>query len=100
MHEHQQLPGLTALAKQTKTLTKQYPLLGNCWALQGMIKSQQASVESGLGGLRLAKQTKDMLQKALPINPYVFYNVAYAELGWLYHLTPGGPFASGSDKMV
>jgi hypothetical protein len=65
-----------------------------------MFKSQQASLESGLAGLRLAKQAKDMLQKALPIDPYVFYGVSYAELGWLYHLTPGWPFSFGSDKMA
>jgi tetratricopeptide (TPR) repeat protein len=100
VHEDQQLPELTALAKQAKTLTKHYPLLAVCWALQGMIKSQQTSVKSGLGGLRLAKQAKDMLQKALSIDPYVFYGVAYAELGWLYHRTPGWPFSLGSDKMA
>jgi tetratricopeptide (TPR) repeat protein len=100
VHEDQQLPELTALAKQAETLTKQYPLLADVWALQGMIKSQQASLESGLGGLRLAKQAKDLLQKALSIDPYVFYGVAYAELGWLYHRTPGWPFSFGSDKMA
>jgi hypothetical protein len=72
VHKHQQHLELTALAEQAETLTKQYPLLADCWALRGIIKSQQASVESGFGGLRLAKQAKDILQKALSIDAYVF----------------------------
>jgi Tfp pilus assembly protein PilF len=94
------LPKLITLANQTETLTKQYPLLADGWALQGMIKAQQARLMSGLEGLKLAKQAKNMLQKALSIDPYVFYGVAYAELGWLYHSTPGWPFSFGSDKMA
>jgi Tfp pilus assembly protein PilF len=95
-----QLPTLTTLANQTETLTKQYPLFADCWALQGMITAHQARLVSGLEGLKLAKQAKNMLQKALTIDPYVFYGVAYAELGWLYHRTPGWPFSFGSDKMA
>ncbi|AGH42249.1 hypothetical protein [Paraglaciecola psychrophila] len=100
VHEDQQLSELTALAKKAETLTKQYPLPADCWALQGMTKSQQANVESGFGGLRLVKQAKDMLQKTLSIDTYIFYGVAYAELSWLYHRTPGWPFSFGSDKMA
>tara|TARA_R110002167_G_scaffold153288_1_gene347437 strand:+ start:3151 stop:3828 length:678 start_codon:yes stop_codon:yes gene_type:complete len=94
------LPKLVTLANQAETLTKQYPLVPDCWALLGMIKAQQASLVSGLEGLKLAKQAKDMLQNALSLDPYVFYGVAYAELGWLYHRTPGWPFSFGSDKMA
>jgi tetratricopeptide (TPR) repeat protein len=94
------LPKLVSLANQAEMLTKQHPLVPDCWALQGMIKAQQASLVSGLEGLKLAKQAKDMLQNALSLDPYVFYGVAYAELGWLYHRTPGWPFSFGSDKMA
>jgi tetratricopeptide (TPR) repeat protein len=94
------LPKLTDLANQAETLTKQHPLIAERWALQGMIKAQQAHLVSGLGGLKLAKQAKDMLQKALSLDPYVFYGVAYAELGWLYHRTPSWPFSFGSDNMA
>jgi hypothetical protein len=97
---NQHLSKLTTLAVQAESLTKQYPLVADCWALQGMIKAHQASLVSGLEGLKLAKQAKDTLQKALSINPYVFYGLAYAELGWLYHRTPGWPFSFGSDKMA
>lgn len=95
-----QLPKLSILAKQAKTLTKQYPLVPDCWALQGMILAQQASLVNGVEGLKLAEQAKNNLQQALSIDPYVFYGVAYAELGWLYHSTPGWPFSFGSDKMA
>ena len=94
------LSKLVTLAIQAETLTKQYPLIPDFWALLGMIRAQQASLVSGLEGLKLAKQAKDMLQNALSLDPYVFYGVAYAELGWLYHRTPGWPFSFGSDKMA
>lgn len=94
------LDKLTSLANQAKTLTKQHPLVADCWALQGMIYAQQADLVSGLEGLKMAKQAKDMLQKALSLDPYVFYGEVYAELGWLYHRTPGWPISFGSDKMA
>ncbi|WP_198556611.1 hypothetical protein [Paraglaciecola sp. MB-3u-78] len=97
---HEQLPKLITLSNHAEILTKQYPLCADGWALQGMIKAQQARLVSGLEGLKLAKQAKNMLQKALSIDPSVFYGVAYAELGWLYHRTPGWPFSFGSDKMA
>jgi tetratricopeptide (TPR) repeat protein len=100
VQSNEQRSKLTTLANQAETLTKKYPLVADCWALQGMINAQQASLLNGLEGLKLAKQAKDLLQKALSIDPYVFYGVAYAELGWLYHRTPGWPFSFGSDKMA
>jgi hypothetical protein len=32
--ENESLPKLITLANQTETLTKQYPLVADCWALQ------------------------------------------------------------------
>lgn len=96
----EQLDKLTSLANQAETLLKQHPQVADCWALQGMISAQQANLVSGLAGLKMAKQAKDLLQKALSLDPYVFYGEAYAELGWLYHSTPGWPISFGSDKMA
>ncbi|MFQ3192542.1 MAG: hypothetical protein ACI936_003694 [Paraglaciecola sp.] len=88
MQTNEPPPKLTALANQIETLAKEYLLSADLKALQGMIKAQQAS----LGGLKLAKQANDMFQNALSTDPYVFYDVTYAELGWLYHCTPGWRF--------
>jgi len=100
VEQNPQLSQITALTRQAKTLVARYPEIAECLALQGMIQAQESSLAKGLEGLNLAKQAKDKLQRALSIDPYVFYGVAYAELGWLYHRTPGWPFSFGSDKMA
>ena len=95
-----QLEQYPQLISQANNLTLQFPDMAESWALSGMIKSHYAEKAGGLPGLKSAKQAREELQYSLSVDPYVFYGVAYAELGYLYQKTPGWPISFGSEKMA
>ena len=95
-----QLRQYQQLISEANELTQEFPEMAESWALSGMIKSHYADKVSGLPGLKSAKQARKELQHALTVDPYVFYGVACAELGFLYQKTPGWPISFGSGKMA
>lgn len=88
------------LIGQAEQLRRSHTNIAESWALSGMIKSHHAEKTGGLEGLKSAKQARKELQKALSLDPYVFYGNTYAELGSLYFRTPSWPFSFGSEKMA
>jgi tetratricopeptide (TPR) repeat protein len=85
---------------RAQSLSKQNPTNPQAWALSGQIKAFYASQIPSIEGLKMAKQARDDLQYALSLDPRVFPHQTYAELGYLYHNTPGWPFSFGSQSMA
>ncbi|MGO4893015.1 hypothetical protein [Flavobacterium sp. W21_SRS_FM6] len=91
---------LQQFVKDAQILSKQNPNDPQASAISGLIKAFYASQFPGIEGLKLAKQARDELQHALRLDPLVFAELTYAELGHLYHNTPGWPFSFGSQPMA
>jgi tetratricopeptide (TPR) repeat protein len=93
-------PLIQGFVKRAHTLSIQHPENPQAWALSGLIKAFYASQVPSIEGLKVAKQARDELQYALSLDPHVFAELTYAELGYLYHNTPGWPFSFGSQPMA
>ena len=91
---------LVTFVKQAQQLCRDQPDNPQACALSGIIKGHYASQVDKLQSLKFAKQARNDLQHALSLEPTVFDGEAYAELGMLYHLTPGWPFSFGSQPMA
>lgn len=91
---------LQQFVKNAQNLTKLEPDNACAWALSGLIKAFYASQVPNIEGLKMAKQGRDELQHALSLDSQVFAEFTYAELGYLYHNTPGWPFSFGSQPMA
>lgn len=102
LFETQVLPKLQlqSFVKRAQILCKEQPNNPDACALCGMIEAFYASQISNLEGLKAAKRARDELQHALSIDANVFNGDVYAELGMLYHRTPGWPFSFGSQVMA
>ena len=91
---------LLSFVKQAQQLCTNLPDDPQACALSGMIKRYYAGQVDKLQSLKFAKQARNELQQALALNPKVYDGEAYAELGMLYHQTPGWPFSFGSQPMA
>lgn len=65
---------------------------------RGIIKSSLAGAKGGLSALKLAKDSRHDLEKALGQDDKALEGSAYTSLGTLYHKVPGWPIGFGDDK--
>jgi tetratricopeptide (TPR) repeat protein len=63
----------------------------------GIIMASYAGAKGGLGGLKLAKDAKAALERALELDPKALSGSAYTSLGSLYYQVPGWPIGFGSE---
>ncbi|KXI30336.1 tetratricopeptide repeat protein [Paraglaciecola hydrolytica] len=91
---------LGSLVKQAQQLCQDHVDNPQACALSGIMQTHYATQVNHLQGLKVAKQARDDLQHALSLDPLVYRGEAYAELGTLYHQTPGWPFSFGSQVMA
>lgn len=62
----------------------------------GIITASEAGLRGGLGGLGLAREAKDLLERAEAINPRALNGAALTSLGSLYAQVPGAPIGFGN----
>lgn len=62
----------------------------------GIITASEAGLRGGLGGLRLAKEARNLLQRAETIDPRALHGSALTSLGSLYAQVPGAPIGFGN----
>ncbi len=86
------------LVHQAEKVTKEYPEQAAAWIWSGIIKSTYAGAKGGLGALKLAKQSKKDLEKAMELDADALQGSAYASLGTLYFSVPGWPAGFGDDE--
>jgi len=78
-------------------VTQQYPDAAAAWIWSGIIKSTYAGAKGGLGALKIAKQSKADLEKAMELDAEALQGSAYTSLGTLYFSVPGWPVGFGDD---
>ena len=87
-----------ALVEAANAVTAKYPDSAPAYIWSGIIKSTCAGAKGGLGALKLAKQSKADLEKAMELDADALQGSAYTSLGTLYFSVPGWPVGFGDDK--
>ena len=93
-----QITEFETLIEAAANVTQQYPDAAAAWIWSGIIKSTYAGAKGGLGALKVAKQSKADLEKAMKLEPDALQGSAYTSLGTLYFSVPGWPVGFGDDE--
>jgi tetratricopeptide (TPR) repeat protein len=86
------------LLDKTALLKKQHPNAAEPIFWEAVIKATSADNQSAISALSLVVEAKDLLQKAISINPYTMDGSAYVTLGTLYYMVPKWPIAFGDEE--
>lgn len=87
-----------ALVEAVDNVTQKYPDEAAAWIWSGIIKSTYAGAKGGLGALKIARQSREDLEKALQLDADALQGSAYTSLGTLYYSVPGWPVGFGDDE--
>lgn len=88
---------LEALASDAAALAQRFPGDADVLTWHGIVLASQARAEGGLDALGLAKEAREVLERAIEIDPRGSNASAYVTLGALYHRAPGWPLAFGDS---
>jgi tetratricopeptide (TPR) repeat protein len=83
------------LAAEADSLVAEFPNRAEPLVWDAIITATEAGAKGGLGGLSLAKDARQMLERAEKINPTVLGGSVYTSLGSLYSQVPGFPVGFG-----
>jgi hypothetical protein len=86
------------LLDRTQQLAAQYPNDAGVIYWQALIKAAAADHQSPMTALQTVRDVRNLLTKAIAINPQVMNGAAYIVLGTLYDKVPGWPIAFGNDN--
>ncbi len=86
------------LLGQADSLARQFPKSAEPLFWQAVIKATYADQQDGLSALKAVNEAKDLLVKAITINPKTMDGSAYVTLGTLYYMVPGWPIAFGDNN--
>ncbi|MGR8932773.1 MAG: hypothetical protein ACU837_00100 [Gammaproteobacteria bacterium] len=86
------------LLARTETLAQHYPNNAEPLIWQAIIVSTRASVQNGFSALGAIHQARDLLLRAIRLNPAAMSGSAFVNLGSLYYRVPGWPIAFGDDE--
>ena len=94
----QQEPVLKALSEEAHQVTAANPGAPEAMIWEAIILSTYAKAKGGLGALKLAEKSRDLLLAAEKINPNALNGSIYTSLGSLYYKVPGWPIGFGDKK--
>lgn len=94
----QQEPALKALSEEAHQVTAANPGAPEPMIWEAIILSTYAKAKGGLGALKLAEKSRDLLLAAEKINPNALNGSIYTSLGSLYYKVPGWPIGFGDKK--
>lgn len=83
------------LLEKTINLAKQYPSKAEPLILEAIIKASSADNQDAVTALNAIHEARDLLLKAIEINPGAMDGSAYVTLGTLYYMAPQWPIAFG-----
>lgn len=101
-HINYEVPQATRLAEmarlndQADTIVAASPNRAEPLIWSAIITASEAGLRGGLGGLRLAREAKALLERAEAINPRALNGSALTSLGSLYAQVPGAPIGFGN----
>lgn len=89
---------LKSLSSEAEQLANQYPNEAEVLIWQGIVLASYARERGGLGALGTAGDARDVLERAIEIDPQGGNGSAYVTLGALYDRAPGRPLGFGNSN--
>jgi tetratricopeptide (TPR) repeat protein len=90
-------PEYDRLLNKAANLANQYPKDAEPLILEAIIKSSNAAHQDAVSALEAIHEARDLLLKAIAINPQAMKGAAYVTLGTLYYMTPKWPIGFGDE---
>ncbi len=90
-------PAHVRLLNKTTNLTRQYPNSAEPLFWQAVVKATYADHQDAFSALSAIHEARDLLVKAIKINPATMNGSAYVTLGTLYYMVPKWPVSFGDD---
>jgi len=97
MPKQKQIIAYPQLLNKTITLSNQYPNRAEPLFWQAVIKATYADHQDAISALESIHEARDLLLKAIKINPQTMDGSAYVTLGTLYYMAPKWPIAFGDN---
>ena len=88
----------TTLLNEAITLSKKHPDRAEFVFWQAVIEATKAEHQDALNALIAINHARDLLIKAIAMNPKTMQGSAFVTLGTLYYLSPGWPIAFGDTN--
>lgn len=98
MPTNQRESTLRSLASEAEQLASQNPNEADVLIWQGIVLASYARERGGLGALGTAGDARDVLERAIEIDPQGGNGSAYVTLGALYDRAPGRPLGFGNSN--
>jgi len=90
-------PAYIRLLDKTAKLTRQYPDAAEAIFWHAVLKAAYAEHQDAFPALEAIHEARDLLIKAIKINPETMNGSAYVTLGTLYYMAPKWPVSFGDD---
>ncbi len=90
-------PAYIQLLAETERLVRQYPNAAEPIFWQAVLKASYADQQDAFSALQAINEARDLLLKAIKINPKTMDGSAYVTLGTLYSMAPAWPVSFGDD---
>ncbi len=94
----QQAHGLKVLLRDIQHLKNQLPGRAEPLIWEAIVLVTQASLDPGLSALNMVEKAKDLLLRAVKIDPSAMHGAAYLTLACLYYKVPGWPLSFGNPQ--
>ncbi len=86
------------LLERTINLSKNHPKNAEPIIWEAIVKATNADHQDAVSALKAIHEARDLLLKAIEINPQALSGSAYVTLGTLYYLTPKWPIGFGDEE--
>lgn len=98
MPEARREAALEALAERSAALLDAHPRQGPVLVWRGIVLASHARAAGGLSALGSAKRAREVLERAVALDPEGHRGSAWVTLGALYDRAPGWPVAFGDAE--
>jgi len=90
-------PEYCRLLDKTITLSRQHPKNAEPIIWEAIVKATNADHQDAVSALKAIHEARDLLHKAIVINPQAMSGSAYVTLGTLYYMAPKWPIGFGDE---
>jgi len=90
-------PEYCRLLERTTNLSRQHPKNAEPIIWEAIVKATNADHQDAVSALKAIHEARDLLLKAIEINPQAMSGSAYVTLGTLYYMAPKWPIGFGDD---
>lgn len=100
MPPDQQGPKLDEFLVRSRELIRRYPQAAEPLLMEALVLCAQAGSQGGLSALMRVREARDVLAKAIALNPLAMEGSAFVMLGNLYYRLPGWPLSFGDNQLA